>query len=110
MKEIETAGDMHRLIKGQRVLVIGMGKSGVSTAGFLSRAGAAEVLASDHKQELEPQLDSLRSLKGVYVRVGVQTPELVEGVSLVVKSPGVPPGLPPLQRARELGVPVITEV
>ena len=36
--------------------------------------------------------------------------ELLEGVGLVVKSPGVPPKAPPVVAARARGIPVISEI
>ena len=44
------------------------------------------------------------------VRLGAWDERLLDGVGLVVKSPGVPPEAPPVAAARHRGVPVISEV
>jgi UDP-N-acetylmuramoylalanine--D-glutamate ligase len=101
------------LIKGKKVMVIGMARSGVAAAELLSSCGAAEITVTDKKQssELEAELSKLESLTNVKAIAGNNSPDLVTPeLSLIVKSPGVPPGITMLEKAELLGIPVISEV
>lgn len=97
-------------LKGKRVLVVGLGKSGVAAATFLKDHGA-RVSVSDAKTE-----DQLRSAmpalldKGIAVETGGHSERTFRDQDLIVISPGVPSDLPALQKARAAGVPIIGEV
>jgi UDP-N-acetylmuramoylalanine--D-glutamate ligase len=96
--------------RGRRALVVGLGRSGLSASELLLRRGAV-VRGSDRRPlaELDPRVEALES-RGLEVVVGSQPPELVTGMDLLVVSPGVPPDLALLERARELGVPIWGEL
>jgi UDP-N-acetylmuramoylalanine--D-glutamate ligase len=97
-------------LKGKRVLVVGLGKSGVASALFLQKQGA-RVSVSDAKspeqlrQEIPVLLDA-----GVTVETGEHGERTFRDQDLIVVSPGVPFDMPQLARVRERGVPVIGEV
>jgi UDP-N-acetylmuramoylalanine--D-glutamate ligase len=86
-------------LEGKTVAVVGMARSGVAAMKLLQQRGAT-VRAIDEK----PMGDILG------VPVLPQTGEAFQDVDLVVISPGVPPDLDVLERARERGVPVISEL
>ncbi len=44
------------------------------------------------------------------LKLGEQGPDLLEGVDLVVKSPGIPSEMPVVRRARDTGLPVWSEI
>jgi UDP-N-acetylmuramoylalanine--D-glutamate ligase len=92
------------------IAVIGLGKSGTAVSTLLAREGA-RVYASDAGtgSGVETSAALLRPL-GVAVDVGRHDIERIARATLVVASPGVPPSAPPLQRAREAGLPVIGEI
>jgi len=97
-------------VKGKRVLVVGLGKSGVASAQFLQKHGA-RVSVSDAKspeqlrQEIPVLLDA-----GVSVETGQHSERTFREQDLIIVSPGVPFDMPQLTRARERGVPIIGEV
>lgn len=95
---------------GRRVTVVGLGKSGVAACRLLRAAGAV-VTASDRTQAeaLGADLQALRRL-GVRLETGGHHPETILGAELVVVSPGVDLRMPLLARAREAGIPVLSEV
>ena len=97
-------------MKGSRVLVVGMARSGVAAARMLHETGAL-VRISDQKTEAEllGQLDELR-LDGIEWRLGEAAEALLEGMDLVVVSPGVPITHPAIEKAKQLGIPVIGEL
>ena len=90
--------------------VIGLGKSGRSAAELLRREGAT-VYASDSGTSPASQQAAaeLRAL-GVSVDLGSHDLERIARAARVVASPGVPPGAPPLARARAAGVPIVGEI
>ncbi|MGD9185297.1 MAG: UDP-N-acetylmuramoyl-L-alanine--D-glutamate ligase, partial [Desulfobacterales bacterium] len=97
-------------LAGKKILVMGLGATGVATAIFLVKRGAV-VTATDSapEAELRPEALALRE-KGVRLELGGNRPQSFENTDLVVISPGVPHGAAPLDRSRELGIPVLGEV
>ncbi len=97
-------------VKGKRILVVGLGKSGVASALFLASRGA-RVTVSDAKREdkLRDQIPALLE-RGVTVETGKHGERTFREQDLIVASPGVPNDLPPLHAARQRGIPVIGEI
>jgi UDP-N-acetylmuramoylalanine--D-glutamate ligase len=89
-----------------RALVVGLARSGRAAASALAAAGV-EVVAADRS----PDADAGRlGVLGVELRLGTEEEALLEGVELVVKSPGVPAESPLVSGARSRGIPVWSEV
>src|SRR5438874_995317 len=97
-------------LKNKRVLVVGLGKSGVASALFLKRRGA-KVTVSDTKtpDELRDEIPLLLE-EGIAVETGGHGERTFRGQDLIVVSPGVPVDAPPLMQARALGENVIGEI
>jgi UDP-N-acetylmuramoylalanine--D-glutamate ligase len=97
-------------VRDKRVLVVGLGKSGVASALFLASRGA-HVTVSDAKQEprlrkeIEPLLD-----RGLTVETGKHGERTFTSQELIVVSPGVPNNLPALEAARSRAIPIIGEI
>jgi UDP-N-acetylmuramoylalanine--D-glutamate ligase len=97
-------------VNNKRVLVVGLGKSGVASALFLKAKGA-RVTVSDSKpqDQLKDQIPALLD-NGIAVETGGHGERTFRGQDLIVVSPGVPTDSPPLVQARALGENVIGEV
>jgi len=97
-------------LKDKRVLVVGLARTGVACARFLTRQGA-EVLLSDLRSEtdLKPEMEALRGLP-IRFLLGVEDLRWLEGVDLVVPSPGVPEGNPLLQEANRRSSKILAEI
>jgi len=97
-------------LNGKRVLVVGLGKSGVASALFLKKHGA-RVSVSDTKSgdELRNEIPTLLD-HGITVETGGHGERTFRGQDLIVVSPGVPVDAPPLVQARSLGESVIGEI
>jgi UDP-N-acetylmuramoylalanine--D-glutamate ligase len=93
-------------IDARHVLVLGLARSGQAAALALARRGV-EVVGVDRKDDIE--VGRLRTA-GVEVVLGTEDPELLDGVDLLVKSPGVPPTAPIAAAAREHGLTIWSEV
>jgi UDP-N-acetylmuramoylalanine--D-glutamate ligase len=97
-------------LNGKRVLVVGLGKSGIASALFL-KAHGAQVTVSDAKPPDQLGEDINRLLdRGIVVETGGHGERTFRGQDLIVVSPGVPVDSPPLMQARALGAPVIGEI
>jgi UDP-N-acetylmuramoylalanine--D-glutamate ligase len=89
-----------------RALVLGLARSGRAAALALARRGVA-VVAVDRSLDV----DSGRlAAVGVEVRLGTEEESLLEGVELVVKSPGVPAESLLVAAARARAIPIWSEV
>jgi UDP-N-acetylmuramoylalanine--D-glutamate ligase len=95
---------------GRELAVIGLGKSGRAVAELLAKEGA-RVYGSDASATpaAEQAAAELRAL-GVATDVGRHDLDRIARAAMVVASPGVPPGAPPLARARDAGIPVVGEI
>ncbi|MDX6503792.1 MAG: UDP-N-acetylmuramoylalanine--D-glutamate ligase, partial [Gaiellaceae bacterium] len=89
-----------------RALVLGLARSGEAAALALRERGV-EVVGVDRSAELDA---GRLAAAGVEVRLGNEEVSLLDGVELLVKSPGVRGDAPLVRAARERGVPVWSEV
>ena len=97
-------------LTNKRVLVVGLGKSGVASALFLKSRGA-RVTVSDSKPEAELRNEILLLLEhGITVETGGHGDRTFRGQDLIVVSPGVPFDAPQLEQARAIEEPVIGEL
>ena len=97
-------------LNNKRVLVVGLGKSGVASALFLNSRGA-QVTVSDSKTEdqLREEIPVLLD-HGIAVETGGHGDRTFRGQNLIVVSPGVPVDAAPLVQARAQGETVIGEI
>src|SRR5262245_9524039 len=93
-------------LAGRRVLVVGLARSGMAAAEVLAEAGAS-VVGFDREESLD--VGRLRDV-GVELHLGHEEERLLQGIDLVVKSPGVPGETLLAQGARSRGVPVWSEI
>ncbi|UJF35136.1 UDP-N-acetylmuramoyl-L-alanine--D-glutamate ligase [Paenibacillus hexagrammi] len=96
--------------RGLEVVILGLARSGVAAAKLFHQMGAI-VQVNDKKDRFAcPEADELEAL-GISVVCGHHPDTLVHpGVALVVKNPGIPYSVGPIQKAEELGIEVVTEV
>jgi UDP-N-acetylmuramoylalanine--D-glutamate ligase len=98
------------LIK-KRILVVGLGRSGLSAARWLSREGA-EVTLSDIKMEADLNDELLNEALelGIKLETGGHRKETFLESDMIILSPGVPHYMDPLKAAAERGIPVMGEM
>jgi UDP-N-acetylmuramoylalanine--D-glutamate ligase len=98
-------------LKDKHILVVGLGKSGLSVVRYLVREGV-RVTVSDTKQEAELVPDVLREMKalGVKLETGEHRVDTFLRAERIIVSPGVPLNIGPLAAAREKGIPVTGEM
>jgi len=97
-------------LKNKRVLVVGLGKSGLAAALFLRDRGA-RVTVSDTRSAaaLGDQIPALLEA-GIMVEAGGHGLLTFRRQDLIVVSPGVPLDTPEVKQAAQFGLPVIGEL
>jgi UDP-N-acetylmuramoylalanine--D-glutamate ligase len=97
-------------VKNQRILVVGLGKSGVAAALFLQDRGARVTVSDARAQaQLGEAIPKLLD-RGVVVETGGHGERTFRDQDMIVVSPGVPADLPHLVQAQKMGLPIIGEV
>ena len=97
-------------LTNKKVLVVGLGRTGVATAAFLKNRGA-RVTVTDlaPEQELGEYAQEVHDL-GIRLELGTHRSKTFTGSDLIVLSPGVPHNIDPIVRAQENGVSVLGEI
>ncbi|RAV19806.1 UDP-N-acetylmuramoyl-L-alanine--D-glutamate ligase [Paenibacillus contaminans] len=96
--------------RDKQVVVLGLAKSGVAVAKLFHEQGAAVTVNDKKERDACPEAAELEAL-GISVVCGGHPLTLIhEGVSLVVKNPGIPYTAEPVARATALGIEIVTEV
>jgi len=97
-------------LKGKKVLVVGLGKSGLAAALFLRRRGA-QVTVSDVRsaEALAKDIPALLD-EGIMVEAGGHGLLTFRRQDLIVVSPGVPLDTPELVQVKGFGLPIIGEL
>jgi len=95
--------------KGKKVLVLGLGISGMSMVRWLTNRGAM-VRAADTRS-VPPFIGKMRDeFPDVEVKLGAFDERTFVGADVVAISPGVPLAEPLVKRAREQGVPIVGDI
>lgn len=102
-------GQELKKVKGKKVTIVGLARSGAGAANLLSLMGA-DVTVTDIKREDELKSYIQNINKKVKLVLGSHPEYLFKEADLVVVSPGVPLDISPLSLARSNGVPVIGEL
>ena len=97
-------------IKDKKMLIVGLGKSGISCARFLKEQGAL-VTATDSKSidDLTEEAKGLRSI-GIHLEANGHRNDTFLGSYMIVMSPGVSMDIEPVKLARDKGIKIISEI
>ena len=91
-----------------RVVVLGGAESGVGAA-VLAKVKGFDVFLSDKGQIKDSYIETLKKWD-IPFEQGQHTEELILNADEVVKSPGIPGTVPMVQKVKENGIPVISEI
>jgi UDP-N-acetylmuramoylalanine--D-glutamate ligase len=95
----------------KRVLVVGMGKSGLAAATWLARQGACVTVSeTQDKSAFDSRVLGELSGAGIGLELGEHRLKSFLEADLVVVSPGVPLDIAPLVEASRRGIPIIGEL
>ncbi len=94
------------MINDKKILILGLAKSGYYVAKLL--AGKNEIIVTDQKND-EEKAKELASLGITFVQseTGV---ELLDGVDLLIKNPGIDPKHPCVQESLKKGIKIVNEM
>ncbi|HZQ44225.1 MAG TPA: UDP-N-acetylmuramoyl-L-alanine--D-glutamate ligase [Acidobacteriaceae bacterium] len=95
-------------LKNKRVLVVGLGKSGIAAARFLKARGAQVTVSDIRPAGLIAELPALLDA-GIMVETGSHGLLTFRRQDLIVVSPGVPLNTPELSTVRAMGMAIIGE-
>ena len=99
-------------LRGKKVTVVGLGKSGVAACNLLGEKGA-KVSITDclDNQKTRENILKLKNKKNIVnIEIGRHTESLVKDADLIVASPGVSIHSLPFLWAKKKGIPVIGEI
>lgn len=100
---------MKIVLKDKKVLVLGLGETGVSTLRWLNTQGARLSVADTRINA--PGLDVLKAeLPQVEIHLGAFNADVFSDAELIVASPGVPLSEPEIQAAIKRGISVVGDV
>ena len=91
-----------------RLVVLGGAESGVGAA-VLAKVKGFDVFLSDKGQIKDSYIETLKKWD-IPFEQGQHTEELILNADEVVKSPGIPGTVPMVQKVKENGIPVISEI
>jgi UDP-N-acetylmuramoylalanine--D-glutamate ligase len=94
---------------GKKVVVIGMGKTGIAAASFLGKQGA-KVTVTDEKPSNQWSAEFKRIAQEKWLEIGKYNADTLADADMVIPSPGVPPHNNLLVAALKKKIPVISEV
>ena len=96
-------------LKDKRVLVLGLGETGLSALRWLAHQGA--VLSVADTRDNPPGIDALkRDLPNVTVHTGAFDSAVLANAELIVASPGVPLSTPEIQSVIARGISIVGDV
>ncbi|NLM06345.1 MAG: UDP-N-acetylmuramoyl-L-alanine--D-glutamate ligase [Tissierellia bacterium] len=94
----------------KKCLIFGLSITGVSAVKALSRLGwDLTILDSRTEQELEKTIEGLKAYENLKYHLGENDIDL-EGFDLLLKSPGIKPSLAIFDKAKELGIEVVSDL
>ena len=95
----------------KKVLILGLSKSGVSAARYLSKKGAdCYITESKPMQEKDEELIKELEKEDIKVETGKHSDEFIDGSYIAITSPGIPPKSEIFQKLKEKNIEIIGEV
>ncbi len=99
-------------VRGKKVLVLGLSKSGMAAAKFAKKHGADVYLTESSDITTKTQSDNAKALEdlGIHVEYGHHSDNFIKKSDLAVTSPGIPPRSDIIKKVRAEQIPVISEL
>ena len=97
------------MYENKKIYILGMARSGYEVAKLLSNKNN-EIILTDMKLKDMEHVEELRSLGIKVIETDKQEDYLDSSFDYVIKNPGIKLNVPAINKANELGIPVINEV
>lgn len=98
----------------KKVLVAGAGKSGINASALLARNNVKVILFDENekldRKELSDKFENSPNKENIEIYIGALKDEMLEEISAMVISPGIPVDAPFALKVKEAGIPVISEI
>ena len=96
---------------GEKILVLGFSKSGISASKFLAGKKAEVYITESRDEQIKDRekIDELISL-GINIEFGGHSNEFISGAKFAVTSPGIPPQSEIMEKLKNAKIPVISEI
>jgi UDP-N-acetylmuramoylalanine--D-glutamate ligase len=95
-------------MKKYDIVILGGGESGAGAA-VLSGRNGFRTLVSD-KSAIRDKYKALLASEKIDMEEGIHSEDIILSANEIIKSPGIPDSIPLLVKAREKGIPVISEI
>jgi len=96
--------------RNKKITVVGLARSGFACARLLSDLGAEVSVTDNHDSDATRAYAFQLKSKNIKIETGLHSCEFIMGQDLVVISPGVPDTALPVTLARQLHIPMISEI
>ncbi len=93
----------------EKVLILGLSKSGVAAARYLNKHGA-DIFITESSNQKDSQLVKELESEGIKVEIGGHSDYFIKDACLAVASPGIPPESEIFSMLKERRIPVISEI
>lgn len=95
----------------RKVLILGLSKSGISAAKYLSQRGA-DVFITELRQPSESDKETIKELNNLEIQVemGGHSKEFLNDAYIAVTSPGIPPHSEIFKLVKEKNIQIISEI
>lgn len=96
----------------EKVLILGLSKTGIAAAKYLAKHGASCFITELNEKNENNNENCLTDLKklGIEVEIGEHSDEFIENVTYAVTSPGIPPTSEIFTKLKEKNIKVISEI
>ncbi len=96
----------------EKVLILGLSKTGIAAAKYLAKHGASCFITELNEKNENNNENCLFDLKklGIEVEIGRHSDEFIENVTYTVTSPGIPPTSEIFTKLKEKNIKVISEI
>ena len=96
------------MIEGQKILVLGLAKSGLAVTKIL--ASKNEIIVTDKKEQDENVISELNKLNVKFIKSETGEEILDDSFDLLIKNPGIEPFHPCVKKARTLNIKIVNEM
>ena len=97
-------------VSGKKVTLIGMGRTSMALARLLKKLGAQPFVTECKLRSDCSSFVAALEAEQIPFECGLHTNEAIQGSSLIIPSPGVPPNIPLLRDAIQSGLPMMSEL
>ena len=96
------------MIEGQKILVLGLARSGLAVTKLL--ASKNEIIVTDKKEQDKNVLEELNNLNVKFIQSETGEEILDDSFDLLVKNPGIEPFQPCVKKAHDLNIKIVNEM